>query len=282
MKYQVAAIQMSSTNNVNGNLRTIEQFVEEAAHAGARLICLPENCAFMGKKQADVIDVAEPLQLEDFAWATAPIQSKLARLSKEYGVFIIAGGVPIKSIFKDKVYQTQIVFSPKGTITDYYHKVHLFDVNIPRSEKQDAEQYRESDTYLSDKLLVTTPIDKLSVGLTICYDLRFPEQYRKLAQLGANVFTAPAAFTKRTGQVHWLPLLKARAIENMAYVIAPAQYGRHASGRETFGYSAIIDPWGRVAALKEVGQGVIMAEINLEQQVRLRKEFPVLEHIKLL
>lgn len=264
---RAAAIQMNSGADVQQNLQTIDGLLEDAASRGVAIAFLPENLAIMGVRDEDKLQHAE-------SPGSGPIQEFLADAAKRHKLWVVAGSLPLRSPQEGKCYGASIVYDSNGEASHIYRKIHLFDVDLPGRD----ERYRESDTmdFGSDHVVVSSPLGQL--GLSICYDLRFPEHYRHLVGDGATVFSIPAAFTAATGKAHWHSLLRARAIENLAYVIAAGQHGSHPSGRTTFGHSVIIDPWGQVIAELESGDGVVDAEIDTALPGKLRAEFPVLEH----
>ncbi len=269
---RVAAIQMNSGPEVPANLELAGKLLAEAADDGCTLAVLPENFALMPERGKDKAKVAE----EE---GEGPIQDFLSRTAAQQGLWIIAGSMPLVSpeIANGRVYGACPVYDADGAQRAVYRKIHLFDVDLV--EKQ--ESYRESDSMFpgEDVVAVDTPVGR--VGLTICYDLRFPEMFRRLVDDGATVFTVPAAFTVTTGAAHWHTLQRARAIENLAYVIAPGQYGRHPDNRSTYGHSLICDPWGRVLAESAEGDCVVAADIDPELPARLRSEFPALSNRRL-
>jgi predicted amidohydrolase len=263
----VAAIQMNSNHDLEKNLRRADELLLDASRRGCQLSVLPENFAFLGLDDADKVALAE---LE----GSGPIQGFVAEAAQRHSMWIVAGSIPLVSPDAGRCFGASIVFDPDGRQRACYRKIHLFDVDVPERD----ESYQESATmYPGDELCVCdTPLGRL--GMTICYDVRFPELYRKLLDLGAVAFTVPSAFTAATGEAHWQVLLRARAVENLAYVIAPGQEGRHSNGRLTFGHSVIVDPWGRVLAQQERGEGVVVADIEPGLADELRGRFPVLEH----
>lgn len=265
MKNTVASIQMSSTAEINKNLATIDRLVLDAKNRGAKLALLPENCICMGKTQDDARKIAEPL-------GNGHVQTALANIAQQHDIWLFVGSFAI--IENNSIYQTLLVYDNHGALNAHYHKRHLFNVTLPGGQ----ESYRESDVFDTGKdvCTVNTPVGR--VGLTICYDLRFPELFRKLIDLGTEIFVMPAAFTYITGKAHWEVLLRARAIENQCYLIASAQYGIHASGRRTWGHSMILNPWGDILSKLDDGEGVITAEIDLHALQHQRKVFPVLTH----
>ena len=264
---RAAAIQMNSGADVQQNLQTIDGLLEDAASRGVAIAFLPENLAIMGVRDEDKLQHAENP-------GSGPIQEFLADAARRHKLWVVAGSLPLKSPQEGKCYGASIIYDSDGKASPIYRKIHLFDVDLPGRD----ERYRESDTmeFGDDYVVVPSPLGQL--GLSICYDLRFPEHYRRLVDDGATVFSIPAAFTAATGKAHWHSLLRARAIENLAYVIAAGQHGSHASGRTTFGHSVIIDPWGQVIAELETGDGVIDARIDTALPGKRRAEFPVLEH----
>lgn len=269
---RAAAIQMNSGPELSANLDLADTLLGEAADEGCVLAVLPENFALMPERATDKAKYAENP-------GTGPIQGFLADAARRHGVWIVAGSMPLVSpeIAAERVYGACPVYNPDGEARALYRKIHLFDVDLVDQQ----ESYRESRSmYPGDETVtVDTPCGR--IGLTICYDLRFPEMFRRLVDEGATVFTVPAAFTVTTGKAHWHILLRARAIENLAYVIAPGQYGRHPDSRSTFGHSLICDPWGRILAERADGNGIVVADIDPELPVRLRSEFPVLTNRRL-
>lgn len=269
----VAAIQMSSVADIRHNLDTAADLLRQAAAAGAVLAVLPENFAFMGAHERDKLAFAEADGDE-----RAPIQGFLARSARELSLWIVAGTVPL-AVPGDagKVYAACLVYDAQGRRAARYDKIHLFDVEVPGGER-----YRESATIAAGTpapVVVDTPAGRL--GLSVCYDLRFPELYRAMAAAGAELLSVPSAFTARTGRVHWEPLLRARAIENQCYVIAPGQYGTHAGGRATHGHSLVADPWGEVLACRESGDAAVLAAVSAERLAQVRASFPALAHRRL-
>lgn len=266
---KVAAIQMNSLANVEANLASARSLLEQARARGVKLAALPENFPIMGRREADKLEAAEAL-------GEGPIQAFLSRCARDLGMWIIGGTVPIRSETRPgKVAAASLVFDDAGRFVARYDKIHLFDVNLPDRE----ERYHESATIAagSKPVVVTTPFGR--IGLSVCYDVRFPELFRHLLAEGAQILCLPAAFTAATGRAHWETLIRARAIENLCYVIAPAQSGMHESGRETWGDSMIVDPWGHVLdRVREVGAGLAVAEIDLTLQQKVRERFPSLSH----
>ncbi len=263
---RIAAIQMASGPYVAANLSEAERLIEIAVNMGAKLIALPEYFAIMGIKDTDKVAVREKE-------GSGPIQRFLAKTAKKHQVWIIGGSVPLESDNPDKVRNACLVYDDKGKQVARYDKIHLFGF------EQGQEHYQEKKTIEPGDAVVTmdTPFGKL--GLSICYDLRFPELYRAMGDV--DIIAVPSAFTETTGKAHWETLIRARAIENLCYVIAPGQGGYHASGRETHGNSMIVDPWGVVQDRLPRGSGVVISSINTAYLKSLRKSLPALKHRKL-
>ncbi|HMY19293.1 MAG TPA: carbon-nitrogen hydrolase family protein [Polyangium sp.] len=264
-----AAVQMNSHADVAQNLARADALVAEAAQRGARIIVFPENFAFMGGEDDERLRVAEDLD------GTNPglIRQFLETNSRKFGVWIIAGGLPEASGDAVRVHNTCAVVAPDGSLTARYRKIHMFDVEVG-----DGQRYRESASCAPGDKPVATMVAGVNVGLSICYDLRFPELYRALVDQGAEVLVVPAAFTLATGKDHWHVLLRARAIEAQCYVIAAAQWGAHPKGRRTFGKSCIIDPWGEVIAQASEGEGIALATLDPAYLKHVRASLPSLEH----
>ncbi len=267
---RVAAIQMNSGANVAENLSLAGELLAAATDDGCTLGVLPENFALMPERGRDKAKHAEQP-------GEGPIQAFLSETAKRHGIWIVAGSMPLASPDPGRVYGACPVVDNTGATRCIYRKIHLFDIDLSDSN----ESYRESNSmYPADEpVCVETPVG--TIGLTICYDLRFPELYRRLVDDGANLFTVPAAFTKTTGMAHWHILLRARAVENLAYVIAAGQTGIHPDNRATYGHSMIVDPWGQVLAEQAEGNGFVAADIDLERQQKLRSEFPALANRRL-
>jgi nitrilase len=264
---KVAALQMTSADDVPANLTAAAVLLAEAAAAGARIAVLPENFSFMGRRDADKRAIAE-------ADGTGPVQDFLSARARELKLWIVAGTTPLANAPGERVAAACLVYDQQGQRVGRYDKIHLFDVDIPGRE----ERYRESSNIAPGSRMQLVPTPAGLLGLSVCYDMRFPELYRPMSAAGAQWFTIPAAFTVPTGRAHWETLLRARAIENLAFVIAPAQWGRHASGRDTYGDSIIIDHWGTVLARLPQGVGIVVAELDLEAQRTARHDFPALTH----
>jgi predicted amidohydrolase len=267
---KIAALQMTSSADVAENLRVAETLVSEAAADGAQLAALPENFAFMGLGESDKLQVAE-------APGTGPIQTALAAMARANNIWLVGGTIPLRRDAGPRVSAAELLFDPSGQCVARYNKIHLFDVDVPGA----SESHRESRHIAPGdaSVVAATPLGRL--GLAVCYDIRFPELFRQMAQERMDGFVLPSAFTAPTGRAHWETLLRARAIENQSWAIAPAQSGFHANGRETYGDSMIIDHWGRVLARLPRGTGVVVAEIDPKEQQTAREKFPALQHRRL-
>jgi predicted amidohydrolase len=270
----VAAIQLSSQADVGANLDRAAGFVAEAARRGAELVLLPENFAFLGGSEEERRAIAEPLG--EGGPLEGPIGRRLADMARTNRVWLLGGGMPERSADRDRPFNTCAVFAPDGRLAARYRKVHLFDVDLAE------RSYRESNASSAGDTPVAVDVAGLKVGLSICYDLRFPELYRALSAAGAEVLVVPAAFTVTTGKDHWHVLLRARAIESQAYVVAAAQWGKHPGGRLTYGKSCIVDPWGEVVAQASEGEGVITAAVDRAYLRRVRQSLPSLQHRRLM
>lgn len=262
---QVAAIQMNSTDNRDLNIEKAEKFVRDAAKGGAILVTLPEYFSYLSA-EGEEIPFAEPID--------GPLVKSMRKLAKELGIYLLCGSIPEKIKRSKRIYNTSLLINPKGKTIATYRKIHLFDINI-----KGKAAFKESNFYEGGKDVVLVKTEKGKWGMTVCYDLRFPELYRTLALKGAEIIFIPSAFTAYTGMFHWMTLLRARAIENQVYIIAPAQVGKHSPKRSSYGNSAIINPWGKVIALQQEGEGIIKAKIDLKYLSELRKSFPCLEHV---
>ena len=261
-----AAIQTTSNDDIDSNLEAAGGHIETAAAEGAKLVVLPECFALMPSSHEQLRQCAE-------AHGEGKIQHFLSRLSRRLGIWIVAGTLPLRSHDPRRVFNSLLVYNAAGENVTRYDKIHLFDVDLPGGERHCESDYTHAG---GECALADTPVGV--VGLTVCYDLRFPELYRKLSALGATSLVVPSAFTVSTGAAHWMPLLRARAIENACYVIAPAQVGVHSSGRKTYGHSVIIDPWGEVLAERAAAPGVLFAEIDPGKVERIRGQLPSLSH----
>lgn len=269
MNLTVAAVQLSCQDNVDNNLAEVRAQVALARARGANLVVLPENFAFMGGGEDKKRALAETI-------GEGPISRALSALAKEHQLSIIGGGMPERSGDPERPFNTLVAYGPAGEELARYRKVHLFDVDLA-----DGTKLRESDaTKAGDEALVVD-IAGVPVGLSICYDLRFPELYRRLVDKGARVVVVPAAFTLTTGKDHWHVLLRARAIENQVFVVAAAQWGKHPQGRATYGKSLICDPWGDVIAQAPEGVGLTVATLDFARQDAVRAQLPCLGHRRL-
>lgn len=263
-----AAIQMTSGDDIAANIAALEPLVAKAVAMGATLVTTPENVFYMRREGTASMADVPMLQHAGVEWA----QQTAAR----HKIWLLLGSIRAKEPGMEKPFNRSILISPEGDIHAHYDKIHLFDVSLPGGHR-----YLESNQATAGYQAVLAPTPLATLGLSVCYDLRFPTLYRQLALKGATVLAVPSAFTRPTGEAHWHTLLKARAIENACYVIAPAQCGTHPGGRETYGHSIIIDPWGTVLAEAGAGEpGVIVAEIDPQLVARVRTQIPVLEHHK--
>ena len=260
---KVAGIQMASSPNVASNLTEAERLIAIAVEQGAKIVVLPEYFCIMGVKDIDKVAVREKA-------GDGPIQRFLSKMAREYEIWLIGGTVPIASNYPNKVRNACLVYNDKGQQVARYDKIHLFGLDLG------TEHYHEENTIESGNEVVVVDMPYGKIGLSVCYDLRFPELYRAMGQV--DIIVIPSAFTETTGKAHWEPLIRARAIENLCYVIAPAQGGYHLSGRETHGNSMIVDPWGVILDRLPRGSGVVIANINRDYQASLRNSLPALKH----
>lgn len=269
-KKKVAAIQLASGSNVSANLLETKRLTEAAAKQGAQLIVLPENFAFMGSSCKDANALREEA-------GDGPLQAYLSKLASRLGVWLVGGTIPLEAEHAAKWRAACTVYDDRGRQVARYDKQHLFDVNLVESD----EQFIESESIEpGDRVVVLdSPFGRL--GIAVCYDLRFPELFRAMIDRGVEVIALPAAFTAITGRAHWETLVRARAIENLCYVIAAAQGGFHVASRETYGHSMIVDPWGTKLALRERGNDCVVAEVDPEFQHTTRRNFPCLDHRRL-
>lgn len=267
---KVAAIQMASGPNVGANLTEAGRLIAQAADAGAKLVVLPENFALMGMTEQDKVKVRETN-------GQGPMQEFLQEQARKNQVWIVGGTIPLQASDDQHIRAACLIVNDQGQVVARYDKVHLFDVHLEESK----ETYHESETIEAGNqaLVIDTPFGRL--GVAICYDLRFPELFRQMTKMGVDIIAIPSAFTAITGKAHWEPLLRARAIENLSYVIASAQGGYHVNGRETYGHSMIIDPWGAIVDQLPQGSGYVIADVDQERIKSIRRSFPALEHRKL-
>lgn len=264
---KVAAIQMVSGTSVQSNLDSARALLAQAAEAGVQLAVLPEYFCLMGQRDGDKLAVREQ-------FGQGPVQRALAQAARELGLWIVGGTMPIAAGDDAHVRNTNLVFSPTGECVARYDKIHLFKFDNGK-ERYDESRVIEAGGETAVFDMADAQGHSWRIGLSVCYDLRFPELYRAL---NADVLLVPSAFTYVTGQAHWELLLRARAVENLAYVIAPAQGGVHENGRRTWGHSMVVDPWGVVLATREEGAGVVIADIDPALQAQVRKQLPALEH----
>ena len=264
----IACLQYSSTKNEKHTLKTIKNLIDKALDAKAELITLPE-CATSLQKNSNITKELAKIEAENYSLQT------LKEIAKLSSVFILIGSLPIK--VHDRLVNRSFLIGPKGDVLYKYDKIHLYDVNLPN-----GDVYKESDTYKSGNKAIIGEIkkNKIKIGLTICYDLRFPHLYQDLAVNGAEIIVVPSAFSNLTGPVHWHALLKARAIETGAFIIAPAQTGYHECGRTSYGHSLIISPWGKVLKDAKKKVGIIHANIDVDEVMKARKAIPVLNSKK--
>lgn len=263
---KVAALQMVSGPDVAANLATARRLLEQAAAQGARLAALPEYFCLIGQHDRDKLAIAERL-------GEGPMQAMLASAARELGLYVVGGTLPLKAETPDRVRNSTLVFDPQGQRIARYDKIHLFAFDNGR------ESYDEGRVLEAGSEPASFEVDGLRVGLSVCYDLRFPELFRRYAPV--DLLLVPAAFTHTTGQAHWELLLRARAVENQCYVLAPAQGGTHPNGRRTFGHTELIDPWGQVLAVQAEGEGVVIGEVDPARVAQVREQLPALKHRKL-
>lgn len=266
---KIAAIQLTSQADLEQNVARAREYVTRAAAEGAELAALPEHFAYLGPEEKRPPS-AQPLK--------GPLVQEFSSLARKLGIFILMGSFPETDTSGLPPYNTSVLLGREGNILAHYRKIHLFDVNL-----HGGPVFRESDSVRPGTEVVAVPLPgtPFTAGLAICYDLRFPELFRALVSRGADLLFLPAAFTLATGRDHWEVLLRARAIENQAYVVAPAQWGQHSPGRRSFGRTLIVDPWGTILAQAPDGEGVILADLDHERVARLRREMPCLKHRRL-
>jgi predicted amidohydrolase len=263
--FRAACVQLRSSDDVEENIRTASELIREAKAHGADFIATPENTTLMAPDGGAKLEKSFPEESD-------PALPKFRALAEELGVWLLIGSLAIK-VSERKTANRSFLLDPKGRIAARYDKIFLFDVDLPSGEK-----YRESNTVAGGDRAVTAELPWGKIGLSICYDLRFPQLYRTLAQAGAFLLTVPSAFTETTGKAHWHVLLRARAIENGAFVLAPAQGGTHANGRKTYGHSLIVAPWGEILAEGGTDPGVILADIDPALSADARARIPNLQH----
>jgi predicted amidohydrolase len=267
MKVLAAVAQMRSTADVGANLESASRLIDEAAARGAGFVSLPENFAFLRSEGEPVPEA----QAVDGEWVT-----RMAALAARHRVLLLLGSLPERVPGDKRVLNTSVLIGPDGRTIACYRKIHLFDIDLPG-----LTHLKESRSVMPGDEVVVAETEWGGLGLSICYDLRFPELYRRQSARGARVLAVPSAFTDRTGKDHWEVLLRARAIENVAYVVAAAQWGAHGPGRASHGHAMIVDPWGAVLAQVPDGEGIALAELDFDRQDRLRRELPALSHVRL-
>jgi len=265
---KIAALQTVSTPDVDRNLETAARLIAQAARDGAELAALPEYFCLMGRRDDDKLSVAE-------APGRGPIQDFLAAQAKAHGLWLIGGTLPLRTATPGRVRNACCVYAPDGALAARYDKMHLFRFDNGR------ESYDEARVLEAGDRLVALQAGALRLGLSVCYDLRFPELYRQLCSPPCDLLSAPAAFTYTTGRAHWELLLRARAVENQCYVIAPAQGGLHENGRRTWGHSMVVGPWGEVLQVLPEGEGVVMAQLDAAHIAQVRQQLPALGHRRL-
>ncbi|NMP31944.1 carbon-nitrogen hydrolase family protein [Thalassotalea sp. M1531] len=269
MTVKLSAIQLCSVPDIKANLAKIEQQLAQLPQADEHIVVLPECCLFFGGKDRQQLTIASQEK------SISQMQEGLSSLAKRFSLYLVAGSIPVaNSVDTDKFANTCLMFAPNGELLLHYQKIHLFDVEVEDSEKN----YLESRYTSPGKDLAVADLPFAKLGLSICYDLRFPELYRSLTVCGADIITVPAAFTRVTGKAHWQALLQARAIENQVYIVAAGQEGRHENGRETWGHSMIISPWGEILAQLPSGIGCISADYDAELIKQVRNNIPVAKH----
>ena len=264
---KIAALQMASGPQLQANLMEAGRLIKEAAAQGAEMVVLPETFVLMGKQEQERLAIAETA-------GDGPIQQFLQQQAQKYKVWIVAGTIPIRSDDPDHAYATSFLYNAQGEVVARYDKIHLFDAMV--GENRDTYTESAATKPGAQPVVVDTPFGRL--GMSVCYDLRFPELYRRLSEAGAQILVVPSAFTEITGKAHWEVLLRARAIENLCYVVAAAQGGYHVNGRTTYGHSMVVDYWGNILNMREKGAGIVTASLDLAGLEQQRKTFPVLSH----
>ena len=268
---RIAAVQMVSTPDVDENLDSAARLLQQAADQGAEFALLPEFFAIIGREDTDKLAHQEP-------YGEGPLQSFLSGRAREHGLWLMGGTIPLQSGDPNRVYNSCLLYNPRGECVARYDKIHLFDVSI---EGEQEESYSESRTMTPGAEVVVAGTPLGNIGMSVCYDLRFPELYRSMADQNVDIITVPSAFTETTGRKHWDILLRSRAVENLSFVIAAAQGGQNNETRATWGHSMIIDPWGDILGELDKGSGVVCADIDLERARTLRQSFPALQHRRL-
>lgn len=275
VRFVAAAVQLTSTSDEAANWESARRLIERAAAQGARLVATPENTNYLGPHE-EKVRRAEPLD--------GPTVGRFAELARHLGIHLLLGSFNERSDEPSRCFNTSVLLGPAGQVLAAYRKLHLFDVDVPGGVRfAESATCKPGDPADPEHGLVVADTPLGRIGLTICYDLRFGELYRRLADLGADLLAVPSAFTLATGKDHWEPLLRARAIETQCYVLAPAQHGRHDDGglRESYGHAMIVDPWGLPVAVASDGPGLAVAEVDLERVARVRHAIPVRQHRRL-
>lgn len=268
---RIAAIQMVSTDRLSDNLRQAEALIDRAVKARAQLVLLPENFAFIGRSERNKLALAENE-------GTGPIQEFLVEQARAAKLWLAGGSIPLTTEEPGRAYSSCLLYAPDGTLQARYDKIHMFDVSL---DDEQRETYRESEATMPGCKITVAETPLVRVGLSICYDLRFPELYRNMHKQGVQLLLVPSAFTLQTGQAHWELLLRARAVENLCYVLAANQGGPHVTGRTTYGHSMVVDPWGTVLARAGSGPDVVYADVEKKKLHRLRQRFPAIAHRRL-
>lgn len=269
-KFRAAVLQLVSSDQLADNLANAHRLIDDACRDGAEFVLLPENFAFMGCEEQDKLDLKEPA-------GAGKIQTFLSQQAQLHGIWLCGGTIPIAAYAADKIRAASLLYDPHGKVVARYDKIHLFDVNVYGGD----ECYRESSTFEPGGDMIVAELPFANIGMSVCYDLRFPELYRAMHAHGVNLITAPSAFTFSTGEQHWESLLRVRAAENLCYVMAANQGGMHANQRKTWGHSMIINPWGEILAELEMGPGFVCADIDMAELSQIRRTFPALDHRKI-
>jgi nitrilase len=259
---------MVSTADVDANLSQAKKLIQQAADEGAEFAVLPEYFPLISDDETDKLNIVEDI-------GNGPIQNLLADLATQHGMWLMAGSMPIRTLDPQRVASSCLLYSPTGELSARYDKIHMFDVCV---NKEEGETYNESNTIVPGRDVIVAETAFATLGLSICYDLRFPELYRELVNRGATIITVPSAFTYSTGKRHWEMLLCTRAVENLCFVIASGQGGQNTEKRRTWGHSMIIDPWGNILSSLDEGPGIACADLDLARVDELRASFPALQH----
>jgi predicted amidohydrolase len=267
---KVAGIQMVSGVDVQANLRAARVLLEEAAHGGAELAVLPEYFCILGRRDTDKLAIREPA-------GSGPVQQFLSDAARELGLWIVGGTVPLEAGDAQHVRNTSLTHAPNGECIARYDKIHLFRFDNGTERFDEARTIERGDTPVMFDL-PSRDGHTWRIGMSVCYDLRFPELYRGQAARGAELLLVPSAFTHTTGQAHWEVLLRARAIENLSWLLAPAQGGLHENGRRTWGHTMLVDPWGVVSGVRAEAEGVVLGDVHIERIKQCRAQLPALEH----